>query len=114
MGAGGSIAHGCNIGHGLTGVPLLSLGSLLATAAMVTGAVVVARLTQKGPARGRPLRMHSRSWRDSVAEREDPQAAIAVGPEDVRLPVHLVDLDAPVVGAALLDERADLFEAVGV
>ncbi len=58
MGAGGSIARGCNIGHGLTGVPLLSLGSLLATAAMVTGAVVVARLTQKGPARGRPLRMH--------------------------------------------------------
>jgi len=56
MGAGGSVAHGCNIGHGLTGVPLLSLGSLLATAAMVAGALAVARLTRKGPARGRPLR----------------------------------------------------------
>ena len=31
MGVGGSVAHGCNIGHGLTGIPLLSLGSLLAT-----------------------------------------------------------------------------------
>ena len=26
MGIGGSLAHGCNIGHGLTGLPLLSLG----------------------------------------------------------------------------------------
>ena len=44
MGAGGSIALGCNIGHGLTGLPLLSLGSALATAAMVAGALAVARL----------------------------------------------------------------------
>jgi uncharacterized protein len=44
MGAGGSIAHGCNIGHGLTGVPLLSLGSLLATAAMAAGALLTWRL----------------------------------------------------------------------
>ena len=44
MGAGGSIALGCNIGHGLTGLPLLSLGSAVATAAMVAGAVAVARL----------------------------------------------------------------------
>ena len=41
MGAGGSVARGCNIGHGLTGIPLLSLGSLLATAAMVAGALAV-------------------------------------------------------------------------
>jgi uncharacterized membrane protein YedE/YeeE len=41
MGAGGSVARGCNIGHGLTGVPLLSLGSMLATAAMVAGALAV-------------------------------------------------------------------------
>ncbi|HET8950728.1 MAG TPA: YeeE/YedE thiosulfate transporter family protein [Solirubrobacteraceae bacterium] len=44
MGAGGTVALGCNIGHGLTGLPLLSLGSTLATAAMVAGALAVARL----------------------------------------------------------------------
>lgn len=44
MGAGGSIAHGCNIGHGLTGIPLLSLGSLLATASMAAGALLTWRL----------------------------------------------------------------------
>ena len=44
MGAGGTLALGCNIGHGLTGLPLLSLGSLLAITAMVAGAVAVARL----------------------------------------------------------------------
>jgi uncharacterized protein len=46
MGAGGSIALGCNIGHGLTGLPLLSLGSAVATAAMVAGALAVARLVR--------------------------------------------------------------------
>jgi len=44
MGAGGSIAHGCNIGHGLTGLSLLSLGSLVATASMAVGAVVTWRV----------------------------------------------------------------------
>jgi hypothetical protein len=44
MGAGGSIAHGCNIGHGLTGLALLSLGSALATAAMAAGALLTWRL----------------------------------------------------------------------
>jgi len=44
MGVGGSIAHGCNIGHGLTGLPLLSLGSLLATVAMAGGALLTWRL----------------------------------------------------------------------
>jgi uncharacterized membrane protein YedE/YeeE len=43
MGAGGSLAHGCNIGHGLTGLPLLSFGSLLATAAMAAGALLTWR-----------------------------------------------------------------------
>lgn len=38
MGAGGSLAHGCNIGHGLTGLQRLSLGSLFATASMAAGA----------------------------------------------------------------------------
>jgi uncharacterized membrane protein YedE/YeeE len=40
MGAGGNLAHGCNIGHGLTGLPLLSLGSLIATVAMAAGALL--------------------------------------------------------------------------
>jgi hypothetical protein len=44
MGAGGSVAHGCNIGHGLTGLPLLSLGSLLATASMAAGALLTWKL----------------------------------------------------------------------
>lgn len=39
MGIGASIAHGCNIGHGLTGIPLLSLGSALATACIAAGAL---------------------------------------------------------------------------
>ena len=43
MGIGGSIAHGCNIGHGLTGLPLLSLGSALSTACMAAGALVAWR-----------------------------------------------------------------------
>jgi uncharacterized membrane protein YedE/YeeE len=53
MGAGGTVAQGCNIGHGLTGLPLLSLGSLLAITAMVAGAVAVARVTGSS---GRELR----------------------------------------------------------
>lgn len=44
MGVGGSLAHGCNIGNGLTGVPLLSLGSMLATAMMALGVIVTWRL----------------------------------------------------------------------
>jgi|SRR5215218_1927950 len=44
MGAGGSIAHGCNIGHGLTGLALGSFGSLLAIASMAAGALATWRL----------------------------------------------------------------------
>jgi uncharacterized membrane protein YedE/YeeE len=44
MGLGANAAHGCNIGHGLTGVSLLSLGSLLATALMAAGALLTWRL----------------------------------------------------------------------
>jgi uncharacterized membrane protein YedE/YeeE len=43
MGLGANAAHGCNIGHGLTGIALLSLGSLVATAAMAAGALVTWR-----------------------------------------------------------------------
>jgi uncharacterized membrane protein YedE/YeeE len=58
MGAGGSIAHGCNIGHGLTGVPLLSLGSLVATAAMAAGALLTWRLVLSRSARIRGTDRH--------------------------------------------------------
>lgn len=44
MGAGGSLAHGCNIGHGLIGLQRLSLGSLFATASMAAGAPLTWRL----------------------------------------------------------------------
>lgn len=44
MGGGGSIAHGCNIGHGLTGLALGSFGSLLAVACMALGALATWRL----------------------------------------------------------------------
>ena len=43
MGAGASVAHGCNIGHGVTGLPLLSFGSLVATASMTAGALLTWR-----------------------------------------------------------------------
>ncbi len=41
MGAGASMAHGCNIGLGLTGIPTLSLGSMLAVACMAVAALAV-------------------------------------------------------------------------
>jgi len=44
MGVGGSVAHGCNIGHGLTGLALGSFGSLLAVASMALGALATWRL----------------------------------------------------------------------
>ncbi len=40
MGAGGTIAAGCNIGNALTGVSILSVHSLVATAAIVAGAAL--------------------------------------------------------------------------
>jgi uncharacterized membrane protein YedE/YeeE len=46
MGIGAGIAGGCNLGHSLVGVPLLSLGSIATTLAMIAGvflAVVVQR-----------------------------------------------------------------------
>jgi hypothetical protein len=48
MGVGGSVAHGCNIGHGVTGVPLLSFGSLLAVTAMAVGALITRRFVLAG------------------------------------------------------------------
>ncbi len=53
MGVGGTLAHGCNIGHGVTGLPLLSLGSGLAIIAMSVGALVTWRLVLAGHPRRR-------------------------------------------------------------
>ncbi len=47
MGIGAGIAGGCNLGHSLVGVPLLSLGSITSTVAMIAGvflAVAAGRL----------------------------------------------------------------------
>lgn len=40
MGVGGTLALGCTIGQGITGVSTLAVGSLIAWAAMVSGAVL--------------------------------------------------------------------------
>ncbi len=57
MGVGGNVAHACNIGHGLTGIPLLSLGSMLATASMAVGVIATWLLLRTSPAlRGREHR----------------------------------------------------------
>lgn len=44
MGFGATLAGACNIGHGLTGLPLLSLGSAVAITSMTIGAIGVQRL----------------------------------------------------------------------
>lgn len=43
MGVGAGIAGGCNLGHSLVGVPLLSLGSITTTASMVVGVWIAHR-----------------------------------------------------------------------
>jgi hypothetical protein len=43
MGVGGVVAMGCTIGQGISGVSTLSLGSLIALAAIVGGAVLALR-----------------------------------------------------------------------
>jgi uncharacterized protein len=43
MGVGGVVALGCTVGQGLSGVSTLSLGSMLALAAIVAGAVAALR-----------------------------------------------------------------------
>ena len=44
MGVGAGIAGGCNLGHSMVGVPLLSLGSIVTTAAIAAGVYVTHRL----------------------------------------------------------------------
>jgi uncharacterized membrane protein YedE/YeeE len=51
MGVGAAIAGGCNLGHGMVGVSLLSLGSISSTVAIVAGVFVADRflkMWQKG------------------------------------------------------------------
>jgi hypothetical protein len=45
MGAGGTLAGGCNIGNALTGLSILSVHSVIATAAIVAGGALAIRLT---------------------------------------------------------------------
>ena len=47
MGIGAGIAGGCNLGHSLVGVPLLSLGSILTTVAMALGVFFAAAIAKR-------------------------------------------------------------------
>ena len=49
MGAGGTLAGGCNIGHALTGLSIFAVQSVLTTAAMGAGAWCAIRLAQAWP-----------------------------------------------------------------
>lgn len=63
MGAGANFAHGCNIGHGVTGLGLLSLGSMLTIAAMAAGALLTARfLLRPHPALRGAERPEAAGW----------------------------------------------------
>jgi len=62
MGVGGSLAHGCNIGNGLTGIPPLSLGSILATSMMAIGAVVTWRFALSSSPRLRGTEAPEPNW----------------------------------------------------
>lgn len=57
LGAGGRVAGGCNLGHGLSGVAQMSVGSYVAVAAMVAGvwltAIAVQALRRATGTRGR-------------------------------------------------------------
>ncbi len=55
MGVGAAIAGGCNVGHSMIGVPLLSLGSIATTAAMIGGVFIGDRLIRAARTRRRRL-----------------------------------------------------------
>jgi hypothetical protein len=46
MGVGAAIAGGCNLGHSLVGVPLLSLGSITSTVSMAVGVWLADRVAK--------------------------------------------------------------------
>ena len=62
MGFGGSLAHACNIGHGLAGLPLLSLGSALAIASMAAGGALTWRFLLSPRPRVRGVERPEPSW----------------------------------------------------
>lgn len=45
MGVGGTLAGGCTVGAGLSGIPTLSLAAVLAFAAIIAGALAMARIS---------------------------------------------------------------------
>jgi len=47
MGVGAGIAGGCNLGHSMVGVPLLSIGSIVTTIAIVAGVFAADRVVRK-------------------------------------------------------------------
>ena len=46
MGIGAAIAGGCNLGHGMVGVPLLSLGSIVSTLSIIIGVFLADRVVK--------------------------------------------------------------------
>jgi uncharacterized membrane protein YedE/YeeE len=51
LGVGASLAAGCTVGHGLTGVPLLAPGSMLAIVSIFAGSAITSLRTQRGKSR---------------------------------------------------------------
>jgi uncharacterized protein len=47
MGVGAAFAGGCNLGHSLVGVPLLSLGSITTTLSMAVGVLIADRIARR-------------------------------------------------------------------
>jgi len=59
MGIGAGIAGGCNLGHSLVGVPLLSLGSITTTLSMIIGVFLAVVVTRQFTANERQLAAES-------------------------------------------------------
>lgn len=51
LGVGASLAAGCTVGHGLTGVPLLAPGSMLAILSIFAGSAITSLWTQRSMSR---------------------------------------------------------------
>jgi hypothetical protein len=47
MGSGGTLAAGCNIGNALTGLSILAVNSLIATAGIAAGGALAARILDR-------------------------------------------------------------------
>jgi uncharacterized membrane protein YedE/YeeE len=51
MGVGAAIAGGCNLGHSMVGVPLLSVASIVTTVAIAAGIFMAAQVADRLPSR---------------------------------------------------------------